>query len=202
MTSAVALSEKNLQWLQELPGSVAASDLDETYGFPHPLNQSRELAKELPTSNGSSGDHLLWWIKFYGPERQEILESPLARKLYKNSRLSSSRENGPIAHNALLLIEQPFRRQGFAKRVYAAEAQLYKKWGVKEIHIDARDEGLIVWVKKFGFLPRLPEALATQYDDWASKRPHAARQPPSLAADYPPEFLRSLNSLELYKVIP
>jgi hypothetical protein len=73
--------------------------------------------------------------------------------------------------------------------------------GLREIHIDARDDGLEVWVKYFGFLPRLPDLLAAQYVRWARGRKGCDPEPPRQAMDYPVEFLKSRDTLELYKVI-
>lgn len=200
MTIPVVLSVANVQWLQQLPGMVAANDLDVAYSFTHPLNQSRELARESLTT-GVGDEHLLWWMKIYAADREEVFDAPLARKVYKNMPLQSVRENGPIVYNALFQVKQSFKRQGFATKVYAAEAILYKKWGVREIHMNARDEGLVVWVKSFGFLPLSPPSLATEYVRWARQRRGFALEPPTRIADYPSEFLRSRESLELFKVI-
>jgi hypothetical protein len=49
----VVLSVTNVRWLQQLPGTVTATDLDLAYGFVHPLNQSRELARESLTPEGA-----------------------------------------------------------------------------------------------------------------------------------------------------
>lgn len=200
VTVPVVLSVANVQWLQQLPGVVATSDLDVTYSFAHPLNQSRELVRESLAA-GTDDEHLLWWMKIYAADRTEVLEAPLARKVYRNLPLRAARENGPVVYNALFQVKHGFKRQGFARSVYAAEGALYKKWGVKEIHMNARDDGLVVWMKGFGFLPRSLPLLAAEYVRWARQRPNVAQEPPALAADYPPEFLRSRDSLELFKVI-
>lgn len=200
MTIPVILSVASLQWLQQLPGAVAANDLDVAYSFAHPLNQSRELARESLTADVDD-EHLLWWMKVYAADREEIFDAPLARKVYRNAPLRSVRENGPVVYNALFQVRQSFRRQGFATSLYTAEGALYKKWGVREIHMNARDDGLVVWVKSFGFLPRSSPFLATEYIRWARQRRGVAQEPPTSAADYPSEFLRSRDSLELFKVI-
>ena len=196
----MVLSVANVQWLQQLPGVASAADLDITYSFAHPLNHSRELAKESLTGPGP-GEHLLWWMKIYTAERREVFDAPLARKVYRSIPLQSIRENGPVVYNALFHVNPAFRRQGLARSVYAAEGLLYKKWGVREIHMSARDDGLVVWVKDFGFLPRSLPLLAEEYVRWARQRRGVAPEPPTRAADYPPEFLRSRDSLDLFKVL-
>jgi hypothetical protein len=195
----VSLSATNVQWLKQLPGTVAEDDLDVAYGFAHPLNGSRRLSKETLSGSGKD-EHLLWWITIYDTKEEPVLEAPLARKIYARTPLRSVRENGPIVYNALFKIKEGFQRQGLAKHLYAAEGVLYRKWGLKEIHINARDDGLIVWVKNFGFLPQLPDVLATEYGDWAGRR-GLDPTPPVRAADYPAEFLRARDTLELFKVV-
>lgn len=195
----MVLSAANVQWLKQLPGPVTEDDLEVTYGFAHPLNRSRELARETLARSGSD-EHLLWWVKIYNADEEQVLDAPLARKVHMNKRLSSVRENGPVVYNALFRIKESFKRQGLATSLYAAEGMLFKKWGVKELHIDARDDGLVVWVKSFGFLPRLPGVLATEYGNWARRR-GLDPTPPERAADYPAEFLRARDTLELFKVI-
>jgi hypothetical protein len=115
--------------------------------------------------------------------------------------LLSVRENGPVVYNALFHVKPSFKRQGLARSVYASEAVLYKNWGVREVHMNAREDGLVVWVKGFGFLPRSSLLLADEYVRWARRRQDVAREPPTRAADYPSEFLQSRDSLELFKVI-
>lgn len=200
VTSPVILSASSVQWLQQLPGVATAADLDLAYSFAHPLNQARELARESLAGSGTD-EHLLWWLKIYAASQEEVLEAPLARKVYRSMQLRSARGNGPVVYNALFQIKRSFRRQGLAKSVYVAEGVLYKKWGVREIHMNAREDGLVVWIKEFGFLPQSLPFLATEYIQWARQRRDVAREPPTRAADYPSEFLRSRDSLELFKVI-
>jgi hypothetical protein len=140
-------------------------------------------------------------MKIYTTDREEVFDAPLARKIYRSMPPRSVRENDPVVYNALFQLKHNFRRQGLAKSVYAAEGVLYKKWGVREIHMNARDDELVVWVKDFGFLPRSLPFLATEHVQWARQRRDLAPEPPTRAADYPSEFLRSRDSLELFKVI-
>lgn len=195
----MVLSATNIQWLKKLPGMVAEDDLEVAYRFVHPLNRSRELVKETLAGAGDD-EHLLWWIKIYNADQEQVLDAPLARKIHTSKPLRSVRENGPVVYNALFKIRDSFKHQGLAKSLYAAEGLLYKKWGVREIHMNARDDGLVVWVKNFGFLPRLPRVLATEYAEWARRR-GISPSPPERAADYPAEFLRARDTLELFKVI-
>lgn len=200
VSAPIVLSAASVAWLQQLPGVVTANDLDETYRFEHHLNQSRELVKES-LAVGRDDENLLWWMKICAASGEEVLDAPLARKVFKDFPLRAGRERGPVVYNALFQVKPAFKRQGLANRLYKAEGILYKKWGVREIHIDAREDGLVVWIKCFGFLPRSPSVLPADYPGWARQRKGVAPDPPAHPSDYPEEFLRSRSSLELFKVI-
>jgi GNAT superfamily N-acetyltransferase len=196
----MVLSANNIEWLRELPGTVHESELEAAYSFEHPLNQSRRLVRE--TLSLDAGDaNLLWWIEFRTAEQEEILDPPLARRIFKDTALASASGNGPVAQNALFMVKEQFRSKGLAKSLYEGELQLYKKWGLKEIHISARDEGCVVWPKKFGFIPRAPRYLEENYVEWARRRHIELPATLPNVSDYPEEFLRSRKSLDLYKVI-
>jgi hypothetical protein len=143
---------------------------------------------------------LLWWICFLDAQGAEVLEPPLARKVFAAAPLWSTGERGPLAYNAALYVRQQFRRQGFATVVYAREDDLYRRWGLREIQITAVQEGLVVWIKRRGFRPRFPALLAAEYRYWAERRglPVAA---PASSHDYPDEFLLTRQQLDVFKVL-
>jgi hypothetical protein len=190
-----------LAWLDEnLPGDVVEDDLERTYAFRHPMNCSRTLEKLEIERRGP--DHCaLWWIDFFDARREKVLETPLARKVFGSLRLvSEPRVVGAVAYNANFTLRENYRGQRFARVVYANEHDLYCRWGVREIHMTAVQDGRWVWMKYFGFLPREPELLAEKYKGWASRR-HPTPGPPTSPSDYPSDFLSSLGSLMLYKVL-
>jgi GNAT superfamily N-acetyltransferase len=103
-------------------------------------------------------------------------------------------------YNHLFRLKEKARRQGIGALLYDAEGELYRRWGLSEIHMTAMDDGLEVWVKKFRFLPVNAGALAAEYPGWARPRAQPI-EPPEDPADYPSAFLRSRNQLDLYKVL-
>jgi hypothetical protein len=109
-------------------------------------------------------------------------------------------KRGPVAYNHRFELRPIARRQGIATRVYEAEGELYRRWGQREIHMTAMHDGLEVWVKKFGFLPANAGALAAEYPGWARARGQPL-EPPLDVREYPADFLRSRNQLDLYKVL-
>lgn len=196
----VILSETNVDWLKALPGVVGAGDLEATYAFRHPLNHSRELTRQS-LQQAPAEESLLWWVELRTAKGEVVLEPGLARRVLKSAALASVKENGPVVRNELFMIKKPFQRQGLARCLYDAELGLYQRWGVREIHISARDEGCVVWPKRFGFLPSVPGYLRAAYASWASRREAGVQPAPSQISEYPDEFLRSLSTLELYKVL-
>jgi hypothetical protein len=196
----VRLSGPTVEWLRRCCNADAADDdLERTYEFPHALNGKRTLKKEqvCPTTQS----FLLWWIEFFTSERQSVLEYPLSRKYYPDHPLASragARAN--IAFNAVLRVADQFKGNGFARAVYGVEEQLYRKWKVAEVQLNAIDDGCVVWIKKFGFEPKDPEVLKEDFPGWARMN-KLDPTVPERAADYPDSFLRSRQQLHVYKVI-
>src|SRR5262249_13664763 len=109
---------------------------------------------------------------------------------------------GPVAVNSTLMLEDGFKRRGFARAVYAAEEALYRRWGVREIHISAIDDGRGVWMRHFGFrpIPTEEDALRRVYLRWASLRRRSLEAPDNIL-ELPDEFFLSLHELSLFKVL-
>jgi hypothetical protein len=188
-------------WLaQNVGGRVDEGDLERTYAFEHPLNASRELRRQ-GVERRSPPEHVLWHVEFFDPAGGRVLERPLARKVFAAERLFGRMPAvGAVAYNAMLYLREECRRQRFGRTVYASEAELYERWGIREIHMRALEDGPAVWVRHFGFLPCEPEVLAQAYVEWAPRHGHQP-DPPSRAADYPAPFLSEQQGLMLYKVL-
>ncbi len=153
-----------------------------------------------------------WAIEFYDGNDDATLEKPLARSVHSLIPLLSAASEGPVAYNENFYVRPEHRKKKLGTALYAAERALYLRWGVREIHIDARDDGLVVWIK-FGFLPQEPEALQEKYGEWARRvtarlrAEGSATSPPKLDPPedpraYPEAFLREQQGVMLYKVVP
>ena len=192
----ILLRAVTVEWLQELPGTVANDDLEKCYGFEHALNADRKLLRE--TINDRS---FMWHLEILDATGARVLEYPLAREVVREEQLRSARSVGPVVYNRLIEVLVANPRQGLASRMYEAEGELYRRWGLREIHMTAVHDGLWVWTRKeFGFQPANAGALAAEHPGWARLRGQPI-QPPEDVVDYPEEFLRSRNQLDLYKVI-
>jgi hypothetical protein len=195
------LSADVVHWLTQNRGRhVEDADLERAYSFEHPLNATRELRRQ-GVERRSPPEHVLWHVEFFDAAGERVLERPLARKVFAAERLFGRAPGlGAVAYNATLYLRPECRRQRFGTAVYASETELYERWGIREIHMRALEDGPAVWVKHFGFLPCEPEALAQAYLDWAARH-GLPRQPPARAADYPAPFLSEQQGLMLYKAL-
>ena len=195
------LSADVTTWLSRSFGRpVDERDLDRAYAFQHALNARRDLVRH-GVQRRSPPEHVLWHVEFYDHHGEQVLDRPLARKIYACLPLFGEAPTaGAVAYNATLYLRPECRHQGFGRSLYASEAELYVRWGIREIQMTALEDGPAVWVKHFGFLPCEPEALAQAYADWAALR-GLATEAPSRPADYPAPFLSDQQGLMLYKVL-
>lgn len=196
------LNESQINWLQaSIFCQPRPSDLRDCYAFDHVLNGHRKTEK-LSVDKPDTAPSLLWRLSFFTPASIPVLTTPLARRVYPKRRLhGGTLALGPIAYNAELRINTDFRGQQFARKLYEAEAQLYSSWGLKQIHLSAEDEGLVVWMHSFHFIPVDPEVLLVAWRRWLQRTgsPQPAERPPW--HELPAQFLRTLGQIELYKVI-
>jgi hypothetical protein len=193
----ILLRAETVEWLQQLPGEAANDDLERCYGFAHALNADRQLTRETIDDEG-----FRWRLEILDPTGTRVLETALSRQVVRAEHLRSDRRKlGPVAYNHLFEVKTAYRRNKLATRVYEAEGELYRRWGLREIHMTAMHDGLWVWTRReFGFRPANAGALAAEYPGWARARGQPL-QPPQDIVDYPEEFLRSRNQLDLYKVL-
>jgi GNAT superfamily N-acetyltransferase len=93
-------------------------------------------------------------------------------------------------------VRPQFRRRGFARALYAAEEALYRRWGVREVHLLATDDGPVVWMR-FGFRFRDPELVQRSFREWNGRR----------QSDDAPSDLRQLpealgsNGVDMFRVL-
>ena len=192
------LSAQAVTWLHatlEAP-SPASNDLEKTYDFSHALNARREC-KELTQQPQQS---LVWAIRFFDQNDEPILYGELKREVFAEFPLTSEPgSRAAIAQNKLFWLADSFKKQGFARAIYEREMALYRSWGIREIHLTAVDDGLVVWIKRFGFLPVKPDLLEEDYEGWA--RTWQRDPTPVPPCNLPDDFLKSRDKLDLYKVL-
>lgn len=193
----MTLDETCLTWLMAEGVDAREDDLAQTYGFKHRLNESRALTRcrlEPP----EPPERLSWHVEFYAAE-EAVLEVPLAR-LFEPRGEDCTGAVARIVLNATFYLLPIHQRSGFARALYEAEEALYRRWGVREVHIEALRSGPLVWIKKFGYQPRDPEPLLIGYPSWARSR---AGMPTYITRveDLPDAYLAQLDHVSLYKVI-
>ena len=92
---------------------------------------------------------------------------------------------GTVAFNAVLEVVPELRRKGVARRIYEAEARLYAQWAVDEVQMHAKGDGLVVWIKKFGFTPPDLDQFNERHRRWCALR---GRPPATTLLDMPDEY--------------
>jgi hypothetical protein len=195
----LTLTDAAVAWLEAHGvAPIDRLDLDTTYRFKHELNGSRRLDRLV------AGDHdLLWRLLVYEPTQDECIfeGTPLARRIIAAAPLYGRRRTrGLVALNAAFFLKAKFQGRCFATCVYAREEDLYRRWGIREIQLNATSAGPVVWIRKFGFMPRESGALALSYTAWARERGQDP-EPPADPANYPVDFLKLRSHLTLYKVL-
>lgn len=186
-----------VDWLRTRICSASdAGELERPYAFTHELNHRRTIEAELV--DGS----LNWEVRFADAAGESLTTEsfPLHRAVADDGGFWGAAGTGKVATNKMFILKPRYHRQGFASAVYGAEVALYSRWNIHEVQLLAVDAGLEVWPKQ-GFLPKEPEALRYAFRTWLRQRKEPQREPPADLADYPPEFLRSLRYLQLYKVL-
>ncbi len=173
-----------------------AHELDRPYAFRHDLNGSRRIDAAMVD------DCLNWEIKFQTPAGDELTEdhAPVHRAVGSDAGLWSGPGTGKVATNKALILKEPYHRQLFATALYGAETALYSRWNIREVQMVAMAAGREVW-PTMGFVPKEPEALRFAFRTWLRQQATPPREPPAELVDYPPEFLRTLSYLQLYKVL-
>ena len=192
----LVLSEAALAWLADRGLVAVPLDLQETYSFSHEAVTARFLTRLEVKS------HSLLWAVMLHCDGESILDRNLARRLVQDWQLASRPEKGLIAYNAEFYLKEEFRRRRVASTVYPREFDLYRRWGVPEIHMMAQEQGRLVWLRQFGFRPPSDVAvmLQTEYAGWAEKRGLSTTAPID-PIDYPDEFLLARHELKLFKVV-
>ncbi|HEX4385559.1 MAG TPA: hypothetical protein VH083_21510 [Myxococcales bacterium] len=195
-----------VEWLRvNVAASVEFADLDETYTFEHACNEARDLV-----SQQLKNAYFQWLVQFADRSSNWSLSQPLSRSVHPACPLWGSGGSGTVVYNHAFYPIPACQKCGFATALYANEARLYARWGVREIQMIANDSGPVVWVKRFGFLPKDPFALQEAYSTWARKWRQTVDSedmsppsltPPAFVMDYPEAFLKTMRGLFLYKVV-
>ncbi|MFZ5477031.1 MAG: hypothetical protein ACOZNI_09680 [Myxococcota bacterium] len=192
------LTREHASWLvTNIPGShVRPDDLERTYTVHPPIPSAPALPHERRVA--IDGDALVWEVFLETDTSVAVSDGWIARRLYAHIPFAGGIGEGAVAHHARLVLAPDFRRRTIGGTICANEERLYRRWGVREIHLHAKQDGPTVWIR-LGFAPRDPESLLAEFRRWAARRGHD----PHLRdwADLPGEFLRGYSWLPLIKVL-
>jgi GNAT superfamily N-acetyltransferase len=194
---SLLLTPEQHRALVQIVGVASPDDFERTYSFAHPLNARRGL-KRARVDSQISGTRFRWHLLFFEAGGACILEDekPVSRSV-SVAELVSVQTRGLVVSNETLYLDAQYQSKGFARALYAAELELHGRWGVREVWLRAQREGLLVWMRReFGFRPTDPGALRKRYKFWLGSTP------PEDPIEYPEAFLRQLQDVQLFKVIP
>lgn len=193
------ISATSLQWLAAHAIVGHEADLETTYAFKHEYNARREITEQV-TPNQS----LRWRVDICATDGARVVESPIVRQIFPSSALwSPGRSTGVVVYNHAFILVEAFRHAGVGRALYDAEDRLYRRWTVREVHLQAQQDGLVVW-PKLGFTTT-PDRLALLRQEYTSWARRAKSAPPAVWPDaldeFPAEFLRSRGQLDMFKVL-
>jgi GNAT superfamily N-acetyltransferase len=152
----------------------------------------------------TDGNRVICTVSFRNAGGEPILERDLERWLCDNKRLSEKRGRARVACRVKFYARSNYRRQGFGQYILTREEDLFRRWGAKQIHVTAMDEGRWAWTReKFGYtLPSFDLNLLKQrYIEWQRENGLAPIIHAGALSEFPKEFLLSAatHSLPLYK---
>jgi GNAT superfamily N-acetyltransferase len=194
------LTEEQLDWLRRrIPGAQAAADnLVATYALATSVGPVTPAARRVAVHPRDT--HLFWRFDLVDESGQPLNEDWIARSVYAEACLHGGTGQAAVAEHARLVLRAPYRRLGLGRSIHAREQQLYRRWRIREIHMNAQQDGPVVWVRSFGFIPVDQQPLWAEWRSWARRRrldPAAV----TTCSQLPEAFLSGYSSLELYKVV-
>jgi hypothetical protein len=186
----MSLAGEPLDWLERHDFDANVDDLNDTYAFFHPLLRDRTVQAFV-----WSEDVLRWHVDLLGHAGRSLLEGRMTRSLETHGPLYSSGGRGRIAINDSFRLREEFRQKRIATYTYEAEARLFARWAIREVHLEATDDGRVAW-PRLGYQAVYRFVLDEQFEEWSGGQP-----PPAELSEFPEEFLTSVPCIHMYKVI-
>jgi GNAT superfamily N-acetyltransferase len=151
----------------------------------------------------ADGTKVVCQILFHTDTGEAILEKELERWLCDNKRLLGRSGRSRVACRVKFYVRRNLRGQGFAYYISMKEEELFRRWGAKEIHTTAMDDGRWAWTRpRFGYSIPVAEfqLLQQRYIEWQRETLAAAIIKASTMTEFPREFLLSaVGSVTLFK---
>jgi hypothetical protein len=169
-------------------------------------NDSTAVEFSQVTERTSDGNKLRYSVNFYLHSGDPVLDQQMERWLSDKKRLLEKPEvRAKVAFRVKFYCRLPLRGAGLATFIIPREEDAYRKWGAREIHVLAMDDGLWVWTRpRFGY--RITEAdfetLKQKHKDWQRGKGSTQVVEVGRLEDFPRDFFETaVNFLPLFKVL-
>lgn len=92
-------------------------------------------------------------------QKEEVLSERMIERVYQASKpLYNSNEHGKVANHKWFVLKEEYRNQKISSKIQVNELDTYRECGIKQVHLDAAYEGIIVWSKSgFKFVTQSDE---------------------------------------------
>ena len=169
-------------------------------------NDSSEIEFSDVSERTSDGNKLRYSLRLYLDSGEPVLDQELERWLSDDKMLLGSPDvSGKVAFRVKFYCRPAFKQSGLATFLIPREEDLYRKWGAREIHVLAMDDGLWVWTRpRFGYTITVAdlEALKQKHRDWQRRSGSPQQIQISRIEDFPRDFFaKAVGFLPLFKVL-
>jgi GNAT superfamily N-acetyltransferase len=152
------------------------------------------------------GNKLTYSVKLYLESGDPVLDREMERWLSDNKRLLQNPEvRAKVAFRVKFYCRSTFRGAGLATYLIPREEDAFRKWGAREIHVLAMDDGLWVWTRpQFGYTITQGDlqSLKQKHRDWQRARGSTQLVEISRLDEFPRDFFETgVSFLSLFKVI-
>jgi len=86
-------------------------------------------------------------IDIYSEKKDRLNKTYIAREYHENYELRGTKELkvGKVALHQTFFLKEEYQKLGLATAIFEKEKDIYRENGFKEIHLDAVEDGVIVW---------------------------------------------------------
>jgi hypothetical protein len=140
---------------------LSNSEIEKTYDNSNKLNlydYKYNGVEIFPTCNNKNIKNVTLDIK-----KDDIVISELVERTYLNSeKLMSCNKSARVACHKFFIIKDKYKG-GIAKELHNSECKIYSENKIKEIHLHAIDDGVVVWLR-LGFIIVSNNSLQIVYE--------------------------------------
>jgi len=169
-------------------------------------NDSTTVEFSEVNEHTNDGNRVRYSVNLYLDSGSVIFDKAMERWLSDNKRsLERPEVRAKVAFRVKFYCRSPFKGAGLATYLLPREEAVFRKWGAREIHVLAMEDGLWVWTRpRFGY--RITEAdfetLKQRHKDWQRAMGYAPTSEINRLEDFPRNFLETaVKFLPLFKVL-